>query len=101
MYSDVTSEDECKWFSLHMIYSPETNAVLTLSLAILHLITLLQKAFLKMLTLFTLTPLHHAQPVLPSSSCSMLPPSMLVVDCSSSSLLMGPSPPSPSLTLFP
>jgi hypothetical protein len=60
MYSDVTSEDECKWFYRNMIYSPETNAVLTLTLAALHLITLLQKAFLKMLTLCTLALLHHA-----------------------------------------
>jgi hypothetical protein len=48
-----------------MIYSPETNAVFALTLATLHLITLLQKAFLKMLTLCTLAPLHHARPVLP------------------------------------
>ncbi len=87
-----------------MIYSPETNAVLSLTLATLHLITLLQKAFLKMLTLCTLALLHHARPVLPSSSYSMLFTSLLGVDCLSSPLLGGPgppSPPSPELTPFP
>jgi hypothetical protein len=42
MYSDVTSEDECKWFLRHMIYSPETSMALTLILATLHPNTLLQ-----------------------------------------------------------
>ncbi len=44
-----------------MIYSPETNAILTLTLATLHLIKLLQKAFLKMLTLCTLALLRHVK----------------------------------------
>jgi hypothetical protein len=87
-----------------MIYSPETNTVLILTSSTLHVITLLQKAFLKMLTLCMLVPPHHAQPALPSSYCSMLPTSLLGVDCLSSSLLGGPgppSPPSPELTPFP
>ncbi len=103
MHSDLTSEDECKWFWRHMIYSPETNTTLILTSSIIHPITLL-KAFLKMFTLCTLGPLHHAWPVLPSSSCSMSPPSLLGVDCLSPSLLGGPgppSPPSPELTPFP
>jgi hypothetical protein len=57
-----------------------------------------------MLTLYTLALLHHTQPVLPSSSCSILSPSLLRVDCLSSSLLGGPGPPShlsPELTPFP
>jgi hypothetical protein len=57
-----------------------------------------------MLILCTLVPLHHAWLVLPSFSCSMLPPSLPGVDCLSSSLLGGPgppSPPSPELTPFP
>jgi hypothetical protein len=86
-----------------MIYSPEKNATLILTLSTLHLITL-QKDFLKMLTLCTLGPLHHAWLVLPSTSCSLLPPSLLGVDCLSPSLLGGPSPPSPhspELTPFP
>jgi hypothetical protein len=62
-------------------YSPEINAVLTLTLVILHLITLIQKSFLKMLTLCMLAFLHHARLVLPSSSCSMLSPSLLGIDC--------------------
>jgi hypothetical protein len=81
-----------------MIYSPETNAILTLTSATLHLITLLQKAFLEMLTLCPLALLHHARPILPSSSCTMLPPSLLGVDCLSSYLLGRAR---PSLTPFP
>jgi hypothetical protein len=69
-----------------LIYSPETNAELTLTLATLHLITLLQRAFLKILSLCTIAPLHNARPVLPSYSCSMLPPSLLGVNCLSFSL---------------
>ncbi len=100
MYSYVMSENECKcssaiWFIL--------LKQLTLTLAILHLIKLLQKAFLKMLTLCTLALFHHARPVLPSSSCSMLSPSLL-----RGWLLIflppwgpgPPSPPSPELTPF-
>jgi hypothetical protein len=56
-----------------------------------------------MLTLCMLA-LHHARPVLTSSSCSMLSPSLLGVDCLFSSLLRGPgppTPPSPELNPFP
>ncbi len=57
-----------------------------------------------MLTLCTLGPVCHAWLLFPSSSCSMLPPSLLTVDCLSRSLSGGPgppSPPSPVLTPFP
>jgi hypothetical protein len=99
MYSNVKSEDEC-----YMIYSPETNAVLILTLVILHLITLLQTPSWKMLTLCALALLHHARPVLPSSSFSMLSTSLLGVDCLSSPLLGGPTllhPLPPSWPHFP
>ncbi len=48
-----------------------------------------------MLTLCTLVPLRHTRLFFPSSSCSMLPPSLLVVDCLSPFLSGGPGPPSP------
>ncbi len=63
----------------------------------------LQMPSLKMLTLCT-PVLHHARPVLPSSSFSMLPPFLLGFDCLSSLPLGGPGPPSllaPELTPFP
>ncbi len=47
-----------------------------------------------MLTLCTLAPLRHTWLFFPSSSCSMLPPSLLGVDCLSPSLSGGPGPPS-------
>ncbi len=65
---------------------------------------IITNAFLTMLALCTMALLHHAWPVLPSSSCSMLPPSLLGVNCLSSPPLAGPgppSPPSPELTPFP
>ncbi len=55
-----------------------------------------------MLTLCTLALLHHTWPVLPSSSCSMLPPSLLGADCISFFPLGGPGPTlPPSLELTP
>ncbi len=55
----------------------------------------IDKGPLRMLTLSTLGPLHHAWLFFPSSYCSMLPPSLLGVDCLSRFLSGGPGPPSP------
>ncbi len=41
----------------------------------------IDKGFLKMLTLCTLCPLCHAWLFFPSSSCYMLPPSLLGLEC--------------------
>jgi hypothetical protein len=48
-----------------------------------------------MLTVCTLVLLHNTQPVLPSSPCSMLPPSLLGVDCYLPSCLGGTALPRP------
>ncbi len=64
----------------------------------------IDKGSLTMLTLCTLGPLCHAWLFFPSSSCSMLPLSLLGFDCLSRSLSGwpgSPSHPSPGLTPFP
>ncbi len=64
----------------------------------------IDKSPLRMLSLCTLGPLHHACLFFPSYSCSMLSPSLRGVDCLSRFLSGGtgpPSPPSPDLTPFP
>jgi hypothetical protein len=64
----------------------------------------IDKGPLRMLILCMLGPLRHAWLFFPSSSCSMLPPSLLRVDCSSRFMSGGPGPPSPpslELTPFP
>jgi hypothetical protein len=55
----------------------------------------IDKGPLKMLTLCTLGPLRHVWLFFPSSSCSMLPPSLLGVDCLSRFLSGGPALPHP------
>jgi hypothetical protein len=64
----------------------------------------IEKGPLRMLTLCTQGPLRHVWLFFPSSSCSILPPSLLGIDCLSRFLSGGPgppSPPSPELTPFP
>jgi hypothetical protein len=98
-----TSEDECKWVLRHMIYSPETNMASICIYIINDLITFeyINKGPLTMLTLCTLGPLCHAWLFFPSSSCSMLPPSLLGLDCLSNSLSGGLALPLPFPGLNP
>jgi hypothetical protein len=92
-----TSEDECKLVLRHMIRSPETNMASICIYIINDLITFeyINKGPLTMLTLCTLGPLCSAWLFFHSSSCSILPPSLLGLDCLSNSLSGWPGPPSP------
>jgi hypothetical protein len=87
-----------------MIYSPETKTTLISTHWQFITFKYIDKGPLRMLTLCTLGPLRHAWLFFPSSSCSMLPPSLLGVYCCSCFLSGGPGPPSPpslELTPFP
>ncbi len=90
----------------NMIYSPETIYDIDFDRCdSLIIFILIDKDHLRMLTLCTLGPLHHAWLFVPSSSCSMLllTPSLPAVDCLSRSLSGEPGPPSfplPGLTPF-
>jgi hypothetical protein len=89
-----TSEDECKWVSIpHDLFSWNKHD-LTLLMTQLTF-EYIDKGFLTMLTLCMLGPLCHAGLFFPSSSCSMLPPSLLGLDCLSRSLSWGLALPHP------
>ncbi len=75
-YGDVTSENECKWFQSHLIYSPETNMTLILtSLTIYYhlntLIKVLWECSLCARWVLFVTP--DSSFLLPSAPCCLLP----------------------------
>ncbi len=98
-YSDVASEDECKWFiAIWFILLKQTNKYdneFNMYDGLI-IFTHTDNNIKARLNLCTMGPLCHAWLFFPSSSCSMqlLTTSLLAVDCLSCSLSGGPGPPS-------